>query len=133
MALETKELILQLRTQDNRLTATLLDPSDQALASGPVTLDSEALARAMRPETYGRFLADAVLTGAVDEALRRAGPGRVRLSIAGQAEGFHSLRWECLLRQTDAGWVPLAAGAASPFSRLLSPESTARARSPQTS
>jgi tetratricopeptide (TPR) repeat protein len=129
--LETKELILQLATQDEHLTATLLDPSGQALASQPVRLDRAALAQAVRPETYGRALAEAVLAGAIGEALRQAGAARVRLAITGDAGEFHSLRWECLLRQADGRWVPLAAGPVSPFSRLLYPDSTTRARAPQ--
>jgi hypothetical protein len=129
--LETTELILQLTTQDDGLTATLLDPSGQALASQPVTLDTSALAQAVRPETYGRTLAEAVLAGAIEEALRQAGAARVRLAIAGDAGEFHSLRWECLLRQRDGAWAPLAAGPVSPFSRLLYPDSTTRARAPQ--
>ncbi len=131
-ALETKELILQLTTRDDHLTVTLLDLAGQALASHPVTLDTAALAQAPRPEVYGRALAEAVFRGTLKDALRQAGSARVRLVITDEASDLHGMRWECLLREGDSGWVPLAAGPVSPFSRLLYPESTARARPPQT-
>lgn len=125
------EITIQLSTSEGSLASTLLDPAGQPLASAPVALDVAALGDMVGPEAYGRALTQAVLAGDVGQALQQAGPARVRLVVAGDAGAFHDLRWECLLRPSNGHLVPLATGSATPFSRLLDPDSTSHARSPQ--
>ncbi|MBN1953709.1 MAG: CHAT domain-containing protein [Anaerolineae bacterium] len=128
----TQEIVLQLSRQDGRLQAALLVAGEQPLAVQPLALDLAQLAAQSQAKEYGRLLAAAVLGGEIGAALQRAGPARLRLVVADSAAALHDLRWECLLRSAAGPAVPLTAGPATPFSRLLHPESTARAHAPQT-
>lgn len=133
MTNQPTELILHLSGLEGNLVATLLGPAGQVLASQPVTLDVAALRQMVGPEVYGRALAEAVLDGPLGQALPQAGLARLRLVTAGQAgTALHDLCWECLLCQAGGPPVPLATGPGTPFSRLLYPNSTTRARPPQT-
>lgn len=111
--------------------ATLIEAADQVLVRTPVTMDISALAQTVGPEAYGHALAEAILAGEVGQGLQQAVPARIRLVIADEVGAVHDLRWECLLRQSDGQPVPLATGPATPFSRLLYPDSTSHARLPQ--
>jgi tetratricopeptide (TPR) repeat protein len=133
MTNQLAELILHLSRMEGNLVATLLGPAGQVLASQPVTLNVAALRQMVGPEAYGRALTEAVLDGPLGQALPQARLARLRLVTAGQAGTvLHDLRWECLLRQTGGPPVPLATGPGTPFSRLLYPDSTTRARPPRT-
>jgi len=131
MSSQSTEMVLQLSGHDGSLAATLLDPAGHPLASAPVTLDVAALGDMQEPEAYGRALTRAILAGEVGQALQQAGPARVRLVVAGDVGAFHDLRWECLLRPNGDHPLPLATAPATPFSRLLHPDTDSHARPPQ--
>jgi len=126
-----QELILQLSTRDGSLVAELVGADGKILASTPASLDEAVLEQMAGPEAYGRALADAILTGDIAQALKRAASVRVRLVVDGRRPEIHDLRWECLLRPSNGKMIPLSTGPATPFSRLLNPDSKAHARSPQ--
>ncbi|MFQ5596111.1 MAG: CHAT domain-containing protein, partial [Anaerolineae bacterium] len=94
-------------------------------------LDVAALGDIQDPEAYGRALTQTILAGDIGQALQQAGPARVRLVVAGDVGAFHDLRWECLLRPNGDHPLPLATGPATPFSRLLHPDTDSHARPPQ--
>jgi tetratricopeptide (TPR) repeat protein len=126
-----KELVLQLSTRDGKLVAELGGADGKVIASTPARLDESVLDQMAGPEAYGRALADAVLNSEIRLALKQAGPARVRLVVVGRGPEIHDLRWECLLRPSNGQMVPLSTGPATPFSRLLNPDSKAHCRSPQ--
>jgi tetratricopeptide (TPR) repeat protein len=113
--------VLELSTRDGSLAVALLGPAGDVLASGPVTLDVAALEKVTGPPEYGGVLVRSLLGDPVEGAMRGAGVTRVRLVVADKVRSLHGLRWECLLT-----------GMRGPLSRLLYPESTERARLPQT-
>lgn len=113
--------ILGLTVEDEALVVTVSGPNGEVLISEPVTLDLQALEDATGPAEYGDILRAALLRDPVAGALRQAGATRVRLALDPEARMLHALRWECLLR-----------GVQVPFSRVLHPGSTDRARTPQT-
>jgi tetratricopeptide (TPR) repeat protein len=126
-----RELNLQIALQGENLSANLIGPTGDVLAVSPEAQDVSVLNQITDPGKYARTLTDISLAAEIGEILESNSPIRIRLVVQNNTAKIQNLRWECLLKPSSGHMIPLSAGPATPFSRILHPDSKAYARSPQ--